>query len=142
MLHELVKLRERNQLTLPAEIAEKLGVKPGSLLELLVSEDGLVELRHARVVTAGTHEAEQEEARAARDIQEGRYIALQGSKEVREHMRQKRAQQAARASAQQLAERIEALQKQMHGFTVELNDTKDLIRQIGTGADTNIAVKG
>ena len=123
-------------------MVERLGIKPGSLLELLVSEDGWVKLRHARVVTAGTAEAEEEEANAERDIREGRYIALQGSKGVREHMREKRAEQAARTSAQQIAERIEALQEQVRGFTLELNDTKVLIKQIGVAPSVNVATKG
>jgi AbrB family looped-hinge helix DNA binding protein len=133
MVHELVRLRGRNQLTLPAVIAEKLQLKPGSLLELIVSDQDTVELRHARVVVAGTPEAKREEGDAEEDIHEGRYKVFGGSKDVREHMRQQRSQQAAQLAAQEIADKIEALQEQMNGFSAELSHTRTVIENMGVG---------
>jgi len=134
MIRELVRLRNRNQLTLPSGISEKLGLKPGSLLELIVSDEGHVEIRHARVVTSGTPEAHREEARAEEDIRQGRYVALKGSEDARDYMRQQRSQQAAR----KLAEQLEALQERMQCINVELNDTQVAIRAIGAGGRAHV----
>ena len=143
MVHELVRLRDRNQLTLPAVIAEKLGLKAGSLLELIVSDQGLVELRPARVVVAGTPDAEREEAQAEEDIREGRYRVFGGSKEVREHMRQQRSQEAVRVSAEEIADKIEALQEQVNGFSMELNHTRTAIEKMGVRQfGQNVSAKG
>jgi len=73
VLRELVRLRDRNQVTLPSAIAAKLSVRPGDLLELILTEKGHVELRHARVVVAGTDEAAREERLAMNDVREGKY---------------------------------------------------------------------
>jgi AbrB family looped-hinge helix DNA binding protein len=134
MLRELVRLRDRNQLTLPSEIAEKLDLKPGSLVELSVSEAGHVELRAAHIVTAGTPAAQREEGRAEQDVREGRSVTLNGSAEVRQHMRQLRSQQ----EAQNLAEQLDALQQRMQNIHLELNDTQAAIKRIGVVSRTNV----
>ncbi len=127
MIRELVRLRNRNQLTLPTAVSEKLGIQPGSLLELTVSDAGHVELRHARVVTAGTTEAKREEARAEKDVSEGRFVTLKGSEDVRQHMRQLRGQETAR----KLAEEVEALQQRMESIDVAVKSTRAAIQEIG-----------
>jgi AbrB family looped-hinge helix DNA binding protein len=126
MFRELVRLRNRNQLTLPTEITRQLGLEPGSLLELIVSDAGHVELRHAHVVTAGTPEAQREEAMAEENIQQGRYVTLNGSEGVREYMRQQRLQEYTR----KMAEKVAALQQRMHSIHAELNDTQTAIEEI------------
>ena len=61
MIRELIRLRDRNQITLPSEIAERLSVEPGALLELILEpEHDYLELRRAEVVRAGTSQAERE----------------------------------------------------------------------------------
>ena len=129
MIRELVRLRARNQLTLPAEIAEKLGVEPGSLLELTTTEDGHIELRHAQVVMAGTPEAERERRMAEEDVREGRYITFKNSSEMRQYMNEQRSQE----TAQKLAEQLEELQQRMQCMHVELSDTRAAIQKIGSG---------
>jgi AbrB family looped-hinge helix DNA binding protein len=130
MFRDLVRLRKRNQLTLPAEVTEKLGITEGALLELVMTDEGHVELRHARVVRAGSSEAEREESNAGEDVIEGRFTALQGSKEAREYMRQKRQQETAR----KLEEQLDTLRERMQIIDLELNSTKTAIRDLGSSA--------
>lgn len=118
MSSHLVRLRERNQLTLPAEVAEKLAVEAGSLLELILGtdEDGVhVELRPAQVVRANTHQAKLSERRARKDIQEGRFSTFANPDELALHMKQTRD-----AEAKQLRAQVEDLQEQMQGILVNM----------------------
>jgi bifunctional DNA-binding transcriptional regulator/antitoxin component of YhaV-PrlF toxin-antitoxin module len=111
MSSHLVRLRERNQLTLPSEFADKLKVKPGSLLELIIEadkEDVHIELRHAEVVRAGTGAAKRSEERAKKDIREGRFTTYANTAELAEHMKQTRENEAKELRAQ-----LEEMQQQM-----------------------------
>jgi len=118
MIRQLVRLRERNQLTLPAEIAEKLSVEPGCLLELVLSTDAddvHVELRHAQVVRARTRQAKLSEQRARKDIREGRFSTFANPDELALHMKQTREQEA-----KELQEQVEALQQQVQGLVLNM----------------------
>jgi len=118
MTTQLVRLRERNQLTLPVEIAEKLSVGPGSLLELVVTADAddvHVELRHARVVRARTRQAKLAEQRSRQDIQEGRFSTFANPDELALHMKQTRELEAKELQAQ-----VETLQQQMQGLMLNV----------------------
>lgn len=118
MSSHLVRLRERNQLTLPAEYAEKLGVEPGSLLELILGMelDGVhVEVRHAKVVRANTRQAKVSEQRARKEIQEGRFSTFANPDELALHMKQTRD-----AEAEQLRAQVEELQEQMQGILLNM----------------------
>jgi bifunctional DNA-binding transcriptional regulator/antitoxin component of YhaV-PrlF toxin-antitoxin module len=111
MSSHLVRPRERNQLTLPSEITDKLKVKPGSLLELILEADDEgphVELRHAEVVRAGTGAAKRSEERAKKDIREGRFTTYANTAELAEHMKQTRENEAKELRAQ-----IEEMRQQM-----------------------------
>jgi|ERR1700722_6811137 len=129
MSSHLVRLRERNQLTLPAEIAEELAVEHGSLLELILGRDGdgvHVELRPAQVVRANTHQAKLSEQRARKDIQEGRFSTFVDPDELARDMNQTRD-----AEAKQLRAQVEDLQEQMQGI---------LLNMRRVGAATGIAL--
>jgi bifunctional DNA-binding transcriptional regulator/antitoxin component of YhaV-PrlF toxin-antitoxin module len=91
MIRELVRLRNRNQITLPAEIVEKLAIGPGALLELILSPEGdHVELRHAQVVRAGTPGAERELKWAKEDVKEGRFSTFANPQELANDLKRKR----------------------------------------------------
>ena len=45
MNRALVRLRDRNQITLPAEVVSGLGIEAGEWLELTVSNSNCVQLR-------------------------------------------------------------------------------------------------
>lgn len=125
MSSHLVRLRERNQLTLPPEIADQLKVKPGALLELIFEADdegAHVELRPAEVVRAGSRAAKRSEERAKKDIQEGRFTTYANTAELAEHMKQKRENEAREMRAQ-----LEEMQQQVQGLVCNM-------RRVGAAA--------
>lgn len=64
----LVRLRRRNQITLPAAIVDSLGLEEGDYLATVLAEEGVVRLRPAKLVTGGTPEAERAIRRAEADV--------------------------------------------------------------------------
>ena len=90
MARGYARLRERNQLTLPAAVVEQIGLRSGDIVEFATSGEGLIELRPARIVRAGTVEARSEEQRAKQDIAEGRYTLLSSVDEFRKHVQKLR----------------------------------------------------
>ena len=114
MIHELVRLRDRNQMTLPAVIAERLALNPGDLIELILENDGdHIELRHAEVVRAGTPQAKREEQWAKDDIKAGRFSTYSSPEELAASVR-------AEESAADLRDRVALLQQQMQALTQSL----------------------
>jgi AbrB family looped-hinge helix DNA binding protein len=67
-----IRVRERNQLTLPKEVSTALQVKEGDFLEVWTHGNAVV-LRPTRIVPFGSPEGEAEHQRAVQDFQEGRY---------------------------------------------------------------------
>jgi len=91
MIRQLVRLRDRNQITLPSEVAERLSAKPGSLLELVMDpENDWVELRRAEVVRAGTPQVERELKEAKEDIKEGRFETFDNPEDLVKDIQAKR----------------------------------------------------
>ncbi len=86
MNRALVHLRNRNQLTLPAEVVSGLGIKAGEWLELTVSNSNCVQLRPARIVTADTPEAEQLEQAAAENVRQKNYSTFRSPEEFDRHL--------------------------------------------------------
>jgi AbrB family looped-hinge helix DNA binding protein len=87
MAGRFVRVRERNQITVPPEVAERLAVRPGDILEFSFSPAGTVELRPAKIVTVGTPEALQEEEAAKEDIRRGRYSVIANVDEYLDRVR-------------------------------------------------------
>ena len=90
MARGYARLRERNQLTLPSAVVEQIGLRSGDIVEFATSGEGLIELRPARIVRAGTVEARHEEQVAKQDIAEGRYTILSSVDEFRKHVQKLR----------------------------------------------------
>lgn len=130
MIRNLVRLRDRNQLTLPFRIAEKLAIEPGGLLELTLTEDGRVELRRARIATVGSPEAERDERLAMEDIEQGRYTQFVGVQQFQEDLRERRAEQERR----RLAEDVEALDARMQELTREFGRLITVVQQVTPSA--------
>jgi antitoxin component of MazEF toxin-antitoxin module len=68
----LIRLRSRNQITLPNALVERLEVEEGAYLAAVIDEDGTIRLRPATIAVAGTSEAERSMMRAEADIRAGR----------------------------------------------------------------------
>jgi bifunctional DNA-binding transcriptional regulator/antitoxin component of YhaV-PrlF toxin-antitoxin module len=86
MNREFARLRERNQLTLPSDVVERLGLKLNDLVEFSITNQGQVELRAAKIVTAGTPEAFEELQAAKEDIAQGRYTVIENLEQLTKHV--------------------------------------------------------
>jgi AbrB family looped-hinge helix DNA binding protein len=94
MRRKLVRVRERNQITLPAEVSEALHLQPGDYVEFLPTPKG-IEVRRARIATAGTPEAEEGERRALEEVAAGRFQTFDTAAEMVQHLKRRREQAAA-----------------------------------------------
>lgn len=86
MAHEYARLRERNQVTLPASVVEQMGLNLGDIVEFSTNGKGGVQLHPAKIVKVGSAEARQEENAAKQDIQEGRYTLIRSVGDFRKHL--------------------------------------------------------
>lgn len=86
MAREYARLRERNQVTLPASVVEQMGLSLGDIVEFSTNGKGGVQLHPARIVKVGSAEARQEENAAKQDIQEGRYTPIRSLGDFRKHV--------------------------------------------------------
>lgn len=86
MAREYARLRERNQLTLPASVVEQMGLHLGDIVEFSSNGKGGVQIHPAKIVKVGSSEARQEESAAKQDIDEGRYTVIRNVGDFREHV--------------------------------------------------------
>ncbi|HWZ76662.1 MAG TPA: AbrB/MazE/SpoVT family DNA-binding domain-containing protein [Candidatus Sulfotelmatobacter sp.] len=86
MSREYARLRERNQVTLPASVVEQMGLNLGDIVEFSTNGKGGVQLHPAKIVKVGSAEARQEESAAKQDIQEGRYTLIRSVGDFRKHV--------------------------------------------------------
>jgi bifunctional DNA-binding transcriptional regulator/antitoxin component of YhaV-PrlF toxin-antitoxin module len=86
MAREYARLRERNQVTLPASVVEQMGLNLGDMVEFSTNGKGGVQLHPAKIVKVGSAEARQEESAAKQDIQEGRYTLIRSVGDFRKHV--------------------------------------------------------
>ena len=86
MGREYARLRERNQVTLPASVVEQMGLRLGDIVEFSPNSEGGIQLHPAKIVKVGSAEAQAEEQDAKNDIQEGRYTAIRNLGELRKHV--------------------------------------------------------
>ena len=125
MIRDLLRLRDRNQLTLPSRVTEKLSLEPGALLELTLTDAGHVELRPARIATIGSPEAEREERLAVNDMEQGRYAEFKSVEQFQNDLRER----ANGADRGRLAEDINSLRTRMQELTQELERVTSAIQQ-------------
>jgi bifunctional DNA-binding transcriptional regulator/antitoxin component of YhaV-PrlF toxin-antitoxin module len=86
MAREYARLRERNQVTLPASVVEQMGLNLGDMVEFSTNGKGGVQLHPAKIVKVGSAEARQEENAAKQDIEEGRYTPIRSVGDFRKHV--------------------------------------------------------
>ena len=80
-----IRVRQRNQLTLPKEVSSALRVKEGDFLEVSTSENAVI-LRPTRIVKFGTPEGEAEIRRAEQDFREGRFKTFDSLESFAEYL--------------------------------------------------------
>lgn len=86
MAREYARLRERNQLTLPASVVEQMGLNLGDIVEFSSNGHGGVQIHPAKIVKLGSTEARQEEKAAKQDIAEGRFTVIRSVGDFRKHV--------------------------------------------------------
>ena len=79
MATKIVRIRERNQVTLPPEILEAISLRAGDFLEISVTSEGNLKLAPKRLVTSNTPEAFEADQEAERDIAEKRYATFENA---------------------------------------------------------------
>lgn len=82
----LLRLRGRNQITLPASVIDALSLEEGDYLAAVLDAEGVIRLRPAEMVTAGTREADRAMARAEADIAAGRSVEFDSVKDFTKEM--------------------------------------------------------
>lgn len=114
MIRKHVRLRSRNQITLPNEVTGQLHLREGDFLEVVVSDEGAVQMAPARLVKLGTPEAEAAEDRAEQDIQAGRTRGFGSAQELTRHLVDR-----IRKRHASLKEQMEAFEKEQIRTTLE-----------------------
>ncbi len=94
---KFVRVRERNQITLPAEILEGLPIQVGDFLDVRTAH-GIILLRPTRLVAVNTPAAKREEDVADREIREGRYNTFRGAEDAADALKRRRKRKAPAAA--------------------------------------------
>jgi DNA-binding NtrC family response regulator len=81
-----VRVRDRNQVTLPPEVMEAISVRVGDFLEIMVTGEGTLTLAPKRLVTWNSPQAEEADQEAERDIAQKRYGTFESAKALKESL--------------------------------------------------------
>lgn len=107
MIRKYVRLRGRNQITLPGEVTGRLKLHEGDFLEVVLPDDGAIQMTPARLVKMGTPEAEAAEDRAEEDIQQGRTVSFGTAEEATRYLVER-----IRKRPRTLREQVEAFERE------------------------------
>jgi len=103
MTPRIVRIRARNQITLPAEMLQGTPLHVGDYVKINRLESGAIELMPIRLVTMGSTEAADQEKQAIQNVSEGNYKTYDTVEEfkgaVRKRRRAKREKKVAAAAA-------------------------------------------
>ena len=87
---KFIRVRERNQITLPSEVISGLPIHPGDFLEISQTAAGLILLKPTALVTVGSSEAIHQESLANDDISKHRYGAFNSAAELMADLKNRR----------------------------------------------------
>jgi AbrB family looped-hinge helix DNA binding protein len=73
MARKLVRIRPKNQITLPADVLSHLNIREDDYVQVEVTPEGVAQIAPARVAVLGTPEAREAIRRADDDFKAGRY---------------------------------------------------------------------
>jgi AbrB family looped-hinge helix DNA binding protein len=139
MARKLVRIRPKNQITLPADVLEQLNIREDDYVQVEVTPQGVAQIAPARLAVVGSPEGHESNRRAEEDFKAGRYrtyengeafakalLSREGPKEKLEHPEiiraamgkaSRTAHHVARAIAKRelddIARRVAALKKQL-----------------------------
>jgi len=94
---KFIRVRDKNQITLPTDLVSALAIQVGDFLEAAQMADGSIQLRPTRLVTVGTPAAEREEALAKEDIRKGRFGTYESADDLVDALKKRRKKVAATA---------------------------------------------
>lgn len=86
MPSKIVRVRDRNQVTLPPEVMEAISIRVGDFLEIVATGEGTLTLAPKRLVTWNSPEAEEADQEAERDIAQKRYGTFESAKALKESL--------------------------------------------------------
>ena len=98
---KFIRMRERNQITLPSTILSVLPISSGDFLEVCRTADGVIHIKPTVLVTVDSPGAIREESLADEDIANKRYETFASATELVKHLknRRKRTDKVAAAKA-------------------------------------------
>ena len=85
MTRQFIRVRGRNQITLPHGVANHLNIASGGVLEYRVRQ-GRIELYPAKIAAVGSAEAKLAEREAIREINEGEFTSIRSVEEFDRHL--------------------------------------------------------
>jgi bifunctional DNA-binding transcriptional regulator/antitoxin component of YhaV-PrlF toxin-antitoxin module len=86
MKANLVRVRERNQITIPGKLLESLKIHVGDFLEVVITSAGSIHLKPTRLVALGTPAAAVHEREASEQIASGSFETFDSGKEFASHL--------------------------------------------------------
>jgi len=95
---KFIRVREKNQITLPTDLVSALAIHVGDFLEAARMADGSIQLRPTRLVAVGTPAAEREESLAKQDIRSGRFGTYESADELVDGLKKRRKKVASAAA--------------------------------------------
>jgi AbrB family looped-hinge helix DNA binding protein len=96
---KFVRLRDRNQITLPNEIVEAINISSGDFVEVLLTEEGSIHIQPIRIISSlNSTEARQQEALADKEIEEKKFGKLSDIDELVRDAKRKRSRKPDKAA--------------------------------------------
>ena len=79
MARKLVRIRAKNQITLPADVVSYLNVREDDYVQVEVTPQGVAQIAPARLAVLGTPEAAEANRRAEEDFKAGRVLRFENA---------------------------------------------------------------
>jgi bifunctional DNA-binding transcriptional regulator/antitoxin component of YhaV-PrlF toxin-antitoxin module len=91
MKRKFIRMRERNQITLPQEIISAMAIGAGDFFEVILMEDNSIHLKRTLLITSvNSAEARIQEVLADKDIADEKYETFDSADELMERVAEKR----------------------------------------------------
>jgi bifunctional DNA-binding transcriptional regulator/antitoxin component of YhaV-PrlF toxin-antitoxin module len=102
LVKKIVRVRDKNQITLPSIVIAGMPIRPGDFVELTRTATGVLEIRPVSLIPlANSPEADASIAEAERDMAKGNYQTFSGGRQYADALknRKKKREKVARAAA-------------------------------------------
>jgi len=100
LYRKFVRVRERNQITLPNEILSAMNISSGDFVEVLRAADGSIQIRPTRIISSlNSPEARHQESLAEKEIQDKNFGQLTDIADVFKDAAKKRSPKPRKAAA-------------------------------------------